>query len=718
VICAAALAARSVEVDTSTDSVLDRSSVDWRFYQASLERFGGDEVVVIAVQSPEPFAAESLRLIGEWTRSIDEIDGVRRVDSLASVPFIRVSKDNGLNLDPLLAQVAGGCESDGSECARLIELDRVAPRTLVSRDGRILAISVLLDRALGHEVERVVDAIQRAIAGDTPWVSGVPVFRREVNRRTASEIAFYVTATIGIVAGFLYAVFRSLVAVLVPLGTGGAGTILLLGAMGLTGTELSLTTMILPSLMLAIGCANVTHALEASAGARGTLELQHALDPVLLPITLTGLTTTIGFLAVSSVQIEAIQAIGTFGALGVFVVLAATLTAVPAALTLWPLPANDRRLSEWMRSSLCGWLVRLSQVRGREVRMAGVMIGAVALVGLSQLTIETDATRWFPRGNPVRESYEEIREGLSGISPMNVVVESANGEAVTLPAVVDALGKLTAYLESLPEVGRAISVADPLRQMNGGFLEDESMPLPRSRELIEQYLLLLGGVDQIRDLVTDDRLAANVLLRVNDNGSEALRTVAKSAEEWWEENGPSGYTARTTGIMFEFARAEDEIAIGQLRGLAFALASVGVVLLAVFRDFRLAGLTLAANGFPILLAFGGMGLLGIPLDAGTVVVGNLAVGIAIDETMHLVGGLQDAKQGSRDHEVVLLEALGNCVPPIVYTTLAIVLGFGVLGFSEFTFTRNLGVLTVVVMLLCVLADFLLLPSLLSRKARH
>ena len=171
----------------------------------------------------------------------------------------------------------------------------------------------------------------------------------------------------------------------------------------------------------------------------------------------------------------------------------------------------------------------------------------------------------------------------------------------------------------------------------------------------------------------------------------------------------AGYSAKVTGIMYEFARAEDEIAIGQIQGMIFALVIIGVVLVLLFRDWRLAVATIVTNSLPILLSFGTMGILNWPLDAGTVVVGNLAVGIAIDETLHLTNGLRGVELDD-SFERHLLEALDVSVPPILYTTIVITNRIRFLGISEFSFTRDLGLLTSGVMVLCLAADLLLLPA--------
>jgi predicted RND superfamily exporter protein len=328
--------------------------------------------------------------------------------------------------------------------------------------------------------------------------------------------------------------------------------------------------------------------------------------------------------------------------------------------------------------------------------------------------VETDATRWLPPGNPVRDAYEEIRTSLSGISPMNIVVEAPPGASVLEPASLAAVDRLAAYLESLPEVGKTLSVADPLRQLHGGFQNDPSQPLPDSLALAEQYLLLLESLEQLDDLLRLDRSATNILIRADDNGSAHLTGIRDAADAWWSEHGAAGYRITTTGIMYEFARAEDEIAYGQLRGLAAALLAISGVLWLIFRSRRLALLSLAPNAIPLLLIFGALGSLGLPLDAGTALIGCLALGVAVDDTIHIVAGFHARRQAGLPAREALDRTFAEVLPALASTTAMIALAFLVLAFSEFTITRNLGLVTSGIMVICFVADTSLLPALLLR----
>jgi predicted RND superfamily exporter protein len=166
--------------------------------------------------------------------------------------------------------------------------------------------------------------------------------------------------------------------------------------------------------------------------------------------------------------------------------------------------------------------------------------------------------------------------------------------------------------------------------------------------------------------------------------------------------------------MYEVARAEEAIALGQIQGLGLDVAIIALLLFFALRSLKLTIVALLPNVVPIGLMFGFMGYSGIPLDLGTVFVSNLAVGVAVDETIHLITGFARARELGATSENALAEAVRRVVPALVLTTIVIAAGFLVLSISEFRFTRNLGLRTAGVMVLCVASNTTLLPALLVR----
>jgi predicted RND superfamily exporter protein len=502
--------------------------------------------------------------------------------------------------------------------------------------------------------------------------------------------------------------------VLLPLGVGGVSVIVLFGTMGWLGIPLSAPTMILPSVLLAIGCAYTMHLLVEVDGHRSIDELQTALLEVSVPVALSGVTTAVGFASTAIVPIEAVQRVGMLGAFGTIVSCAATLGLGGALVSLWRGPDRVNPLLGWLREKVVLGLLFVIRKRAGSVILFWAVVLGLGIAGAQRLRVESDVVVWFPRGNDVRDAYEAIKERLSGISPINVIVEAPNGETVTEPEVIVAIDALAAYLASQPEIGKVISVADALRELHEGFVGGNAEPLPSERAAIEQYLLLLEGNERLEDVITRDRTAANVLVRVDNNGSRHLSRIADQAERWWSEHGVDGYQARATGIMYEVARAEEAIALGQIQGLGLDVAIIFVILVVALRSLRVAMLALIPNVLPIGLMFGFMGISGIPLDLGTVFVSNLAVGVAVDETIHLVTAFVRMRERGLMPEDALRSAMERVIPALILTTVVIAAGFLVLASSEFRFTRNLGLLTAGVMVLCVASNATLLPALLLR----
>jgi hypothetical protein len=703
-----------LQVDTSTDSVLDRRHPDWQRYQDSQRRFGGDELIVIALFGDLPYDPDRLADVERLSRSLAKLPGVRRVDSLATVPVVYASPDGSVILDAPLERAPSDPAGRSAWVSERVAGDRIAPRNLVSDDGRVLAINLVLERGIEANHAQLLEEIHAQIDGSDAILSGVPVFRVEANARTGQEILFFLPITAALIGVFLFLLFGSFHAVLLDLAPGLIGSWLVLGAMGYLGAPLSITTIPLPSIVTALGCAYAMHFLAAANGARDPRELADQLRRVVLPVALSGLTTVVGFVSITVVGIDAVRSIGGYGALGVLLVTLISLTLLPAALAVRRVPDANRRGLGWIREQLSPWLVARVSRSQRAIIAAWTALTLLLAFGLTRIDVETDATLWLPHGNPVRDSYEDIRRALSGISPINLIVEAPAGGSVLEPRALAAIDALSTHMESLPQVGRTLSLTDPLRQLNGGLLGDDAMPLPRSLSEAAQFLVLLDGVEQLSDFVSLDRRSANVHLRVNDNGSSQLLAVAEEARRWWSENGPPDYTLAPTGIMYEFARAEDEIAYGQIRGLAIALLVISGILFAIFRWSRLALAALVPNAIPLVTVFGGMGLLGVPLDAGTVLIGGLALGVAVDDTIHIASGYYKRIAQGEKSLTAVTGTFEEVLPAIISTTVMISGSFVVLGLSEFSITRNLGLMTSGIMVLCLLADVTLLAVLLLR----
>jgi len=341
-----------------------------------------------------------------------------------------------------------------------------------------------------------------------------------------------------------------------------------------------------------------------------------------------------------------------------------------------------------------------------------ILAGAFSLIGIRHVRASTNIVDWYPIDSTIRSDYEKIRTALSGISPVNVFVESLGDRSVLEPDTLRAVDELSRLSASRHDVGKALSIADPLKAL-GKAMNAGDEDLPQSRTQAEQYLLLLEGEEAIWDLIARDGRSARIMLRVNDNGSESIVRLASDLENWWSAHGPSDFSARTTGVMFEFAKTNQDIVRTQLIGLMVALLGVGLVLRAQLNSWRLSLLALIPNILPIGIIYGLMGHVGIPLDAGTACLASLALGIAVDDTVHIAASWAKAETRCEDPIKRIEQTLGPVMPALALSSVCITLGFGVLATSDLGLVRNLGLVTSAVVALCWAADVTVLPILLS-----
>lgn len=716
VLLVALVGLRGIAIDTATSTFLDKTDAAWRFYQSSIERFGGDEFVAIAFRMKEPYQLSALIRGEEIARRLEALPGVRRVDSLFTTPSIYAGPNSSLIFDPIVSKTPR-VPGDALEIARRVRADRIAPRNFVSPDEKVIAMNVVLEHGNDAGLASLLSRIDESVSDAGAWVSGVPVFRTRVNSRTAVELERFVPITLAVVIVVIVVAFRELWAVAITLSVATVGTVVVLGVMGFVGSPISLSTVTLPPILLALGCAYVMHVLWAAqrASSRGTLE--EAITEVARPVALSGLTTAIGFLAMATIPVAAIWELGSFGALGAFSVATAAVTLAPAMLRLRGLHADSAvRVDRVVDARFRPFLFKLVQRRRGLIIGAWLCAAIASLVGMTKITVDTDIIRWFPIGSDVRDDYESIKESLAGITPLNVVIESNEGAAITEPQIVERIRDFTEFAEQLPEVGRALSVADYIQQAHERFSNE--VGLPGTLAANEQYLAVLGSVEQIRDVISGDHLAANVLVRANVNGSSRIEELAKKLEAWWSNVGRVDVRARVTGVMYEFGRAEEAIAYGQIRGLLAALLAIGCVLLLVLRSFTLVFAALVPNLAPLCLAYGALGALGIPLDAAMVCMGSVAVGIAVDDTIHLAVRYTEGRRQGLGPEESLDAAFAKVLGALCLTTVAVAAGFLALSISEFALVRNFGVVTGGVVAICLLADATLLPAMLLALHRR
>ena len=692
-----------LEVETATESVLDRSRDSWAEYQRFVLDFGPDEHITFLVRSsPGASGATALSAVDALTNKLLSLRSIQRVDSLASVPALVGVGTAEFASESLLPTYS---HLPASQFQELLEKVRFGRNWLFSTNGETYGVHATVREPVETHSPSALDAVRRIrLESDAP-VSGVPLFREAADKAMRRDVALYVPLTLLVLAVIGFVVLRSWKGVvagfIAPIVSAALGVAL----MGWLGTPLSIATVVIPPLVLALGFSYGMHVLCASS--RCTDDDYSALGDVAGPIALSGITTVIGMLGIAVIRIDAINRLGVFGGFAIGVLTLMTLTVTPALIVLLGFRKGESRIDQFVKVRIRNAWVGAERNSALVLAVWAALFLASA-VAIPHLRVSTNVIDWFEERDPLRGEYDEIRAALAGITPMALVVRP-QGERRVLADLesVDAIREFARYIRSLEGVGHVLAVTDLMDQIYSEFSDENVNSKINSQEEIDQLLLFLEGSDVASALLTEGGTAVSLRVLLDRNDSNEIRAIADRAEAWWKAHGSAGLKVGATGVMLEFARAQDEIVFGQLRGFSVAFLGIGMVFLVVFRSVGVTALLLVVNAIPLILVFGFLGSLDLPLDAATAVVSCLALGIAVDDSLHIMSGLPRAGPD-------LIRAGGGgpvaVAVPVVFSSVSLMLGFAVLGLSGFLPVANLGAVTVGVVATCILADLSLLPA--------
>lgn len=708
----------TLKVDSSLTGLLPVAGGQLETYRRVQQQFGGDDVLLVAWFDDAFFSADVLRRYKRFTRRVQRIDGVDRVDGLASALYVRSTAD-GVRVDRLLRRIP----RDAAGLAALREEATTNPLyrgQFVSQDGRGALVAVHFDAdigsaALARAVADIARASREEAGGVEQFISGPVHARLETSNvlfrdiRKALPVAILVTAIIAAIS------LRNVRGVILPLLSTGFGLAVTLALFSFFGNALNFVTAIVPPVVFVIGFAFAIHVVtefDRTYTARDDKlqAVQKVLGEVFVPLTLTAVTTTVGFASLATSPIGSIRLFGIYTALGTVLCWAAALALIPAALLRAPVrPA--RRVAGDTLANLAPRLARFN-LRYRKVILAcGCVLAIAALASASRLDVSTDYLRNFSQDNPVRTNFERIRGRFAGAVPIQVVFTSEVPGAFSDPLHLATLHAFEHWLEQQPEVGAATSLVDFLQVLNRAFAETGSDPavLPATPGGIEDLMFLAGG-NELGRFVDARRQSTLLHVQTSAVSSNDLSALINRIEAQLATL-PGPIDAEVTGSSALLARTLDDIVIGQLTSLLGAMLVIYIILILLFGSLRIGALALLPNMLPIICFFGLLGLSGITLNLATSLVAAVVLGIAVDDTMHFLSRFNAEARRVADEAEGIERALGSVIRPVTFTSAALCCGFLALTLGELRSQIEFGALAAVTLLIAWVIDLTFTPAL-------
>ena len=729
-----------IRIESSLESVLPAGDPKIAYYEEVRRLFGSDDVGVVGVVADDIFAPPTIEKIARVTNELAKIEGITRVLSITNVVD---PAENVLSPPPLLFRIPPAPD----EVERVkTKLKRVPlyGRNLVADDFRGAAINVFFRDMTDAEYAALgIDGKIRALLDQSRgpeefYFTGAAHVKQAAVELMRHDLYRFTPLALALMLLVFWISFRSVRGVALPTVAVSAALIWTLGLMVLAGESLSLGTFVLPPLLLVVGASYAIHVMaryyeQVPLGGSRDDVVVRAFMRVWLPLVISAIVTSIGFGSLMANRITAIRDFGAFAVVGILCVTVTSLTLLPAVLRLLSLEQrSDRsgRVAPMLATSLRR-LGRWVYERQRPMLVVSGIGALVALVGAQRIRVDSDFLYYFGRNSEVRIASETINQRITGTSPFYVVIDSETPGLLRRWEVLKMVKDLQEYLATLPGVTSSISFVDYLELLEAGlakgsegdFLVDEQGNI-LAAEKPKSFWVEPGNLDPLfemvskkpetfRGVVTSDFAKGSILVRTNLNGSSRIEATLEKVRAYVAGYFPPDVPVRLTGTLVLLTGTASDIVSGQVKSLTFALIVIFAVMAVMFLSVKVGFLAIIPNVLPIVIFFGVMGWMGIYLNLGTSLIAAIALGIAVDSTIHYMARLNQELRGETDQREAIVRTLASVGVPIVYAMLALFLGFLVFCLSSFVPIQNFGLLASITMVTALVANLVLLPALLA-----
>ena len=733
-----------LEIDTSFDSLIPNDDPARAIYQRNMSEFGSDNKTIIYIEDKALWSTGKLKSLQSLHTQMKHINHVTRVDSLFNLRTIRGQIAGGKTTVKTEAVMARApINSDEVMAAKSRALDNpLYVNNLFSKNGRVTAIILTIESGEDEQDfdEQVYLNINKAInehSGDFDRLFQVGPPRVNAELRTSLVQDFKVLGPLSafvLIASILF-FMRSTLAAAVPIITSTLTVLWTFGLLGWIGIPLNILSAMIPCLIIVIGSTEDTHIMAAffrglALGEKPDLAvaeeppreraIRYMAVHTGLPLVLTVITTALGFGANLFSSISLIQ---DFAIASTFAILAngvITVLVVPFLLAQFG-PKNyssEPKREAIYKNNLAGKIVtvfRISQDRFPIYTLSLTTILCVFFAyQASHLYVTNDPLSYFHKDRPLVQEAQLIHEELSGIKVFFIALESSTDKAFLEPDNLLKLAKIQGFLHKQKVFDNSLSLADHLKYVNREFQGQFSqLSLPKSRKMAAQYLLFFHR-SEIENYVSHDYSRANIVVRHNINDSNTLNRYVQELDDAVKQIAGPDFESNIIGKNLMVNKAAEDLMFSQVKALGLLLALVFILMSIMFTSLKGGAIAMIPSLIPIILMFGIMGFLRIPLNPGTAMVAVIAVGIAIDGTIHLLARYNELYRSTSDYKTAVNQALNEIATPLIVSSVALSLGFGILLFSNFTVVAQFGALAAATMLISIFANLLITPIVMAR----
>lgn len=729
-----ALHAIQTKTINTFENLLPENDKDLLNFKKFIKEYGGDLTTIIVFENKKKntsiLTKQNLAFLEKLTEYAEGREGVLNVSSLTN------SKDFYIQDQQIeIRKLYNLDEIDKPRAIQNLKEDirsnPIIQQYLVSKDFEVLALYVQLDANLSlSEQQQLRDTsfieirqfVSQEIANANldliPRYAGRVGLEFELDKSTKDNQVITSILIMGIIALALLIIFRSFRGLILTMAAIGLTHLWTMGFVHVTGKPLNFITAFLPPLVLIVAVLDCIHIFAIFRSLQNITNLKERLEKnlhlVVKPCLLTSITTAIGFGSLVLSDIQAVRHFGFFATFGIFIAFYFGVVFLPAALTLfWNEKSNQKKTHPFVLK-ITDKIARFQQNRN-PVRTL-LFFGAITLFfvyGFQRVYIETKPVTYYNKDHHLPQNFLYIDKVFGGSNQMDFVIRGPNG-AFLEPENLKFVEKLKQVSrDNVEKISQPLSILDYLKRLRMKLNNNDPafFALPTDKKELRELFFILENeesTDQLIDTFEYNKL--RISLRAEAIGSSAAKKIFEKFYQILDEHSKPPLTVEVVGSNVVWINLEDYVVSSLIKSFSLTILLVTILLCILLRSIKWGILSMVPNLFPIIATFGLMGWLGIPLNMFTLMIASIGIGIAVDDTIHLMVHIRRKYHEGLAMDEAIKHSINQVGLALITTSFLLACGFWSITIVDFLPIRHFGFLTGVTITIALIGDLLLLPA--------
>ncbi len=706
-------------------------------YNKFLEIFGEEgNLIILAVEDSSIYTAKKFN---NWNTLSHQLDSFPQIDFTVSIGDIKKlykdTKNERFNVAPIYENLPKTDEEVRKIKQDLFDNLPFFDNFLFNKKTGTIRTVIYIKKDIVNTIERknfilktlnpIIEKFENDNTIDVK-VSGMPYIRTMNSKSINDEIGIFLILALLVTSIIFFFFFRSFRATFITMFVVSIGVVWAFGFIGLFRYEITVLTALIPPLIIVIGVPNCIFLInkyqqEVKKHGNQAKSLQRVISKIGNATLMTNVTTASGFATFIFTKSQLLNEFGIIASVNILVIFILSLLIIPIIYSFLAKPKEKhlKHLEKRWIERIVDWMENMVRFKRITVYVLTVILMVSSIIGVYMIRVSGSIIEDMPKGKTFYKDIVFFEKEFGGIMPLEIIIDTKRKKGVMKLSTLKRMDKLNEIIDEIPELSPSVSVLNLVKYSKQAYYNGNpkyyQLPTSQERNFILSYTKNSNvNSDLLNNFVDSTGQYARITTFMKDIGTDKMgrieeRLQARIDKEFPKEN----YTVTLTGKALVFLKGTNYLIKNLVISLSLAILIISIFMAWMFKSFQMIIISLIPNILPLLVTAGLMGFLGVPIKPSTILVFSIAFGISVDDTIHFLAKYRQELQANNwKVRKSVYNALRETGVSMFYTSIVLFFGFLVFTVSSFGGTIALGGLVSVTLLLAMVSNLLLLPSLL------